>query len=581
MLVGCAGNPGSEETPQPEENPSQNDAEQTTGGEVEVFALDDTPWNAAYLLGENLLLVLEGEKTLLQLADGETGELSLKAELNADLRNGWLRTKGESISYFDPATGDVVFLNNMLREVSRLHLPEGFTGCPQLSLDWQAVYFCTAMGIYKMDLQTGLSHLLREQKNPWQSVAGVLFGGKVLRCDAGLSEENREVRLVDATTGESLWVGNHLETLLTGEEMWYYPSRRSFITEYFIGNGEEIQCFWPLDDTEQILPVMDIKMALTVAKAAAGCRLDAYDLETGLHTASVELKGYQRVISVVGESEQSLWFLAESQEESSVALCHWNPGKNTVADADAYYKPYFTAENVDTQGLEALQQSFTEMGQTYGVDILIGDSAVNNPPEGNGLTKEFVTQAYEKAMPLLEKALMQFPEGFFKTLASKTGSKSLKICLVREISDIPEEIGCLQYWKGKEAYLVLALGDDLEQRFYHGISYAIETRVLSVCTAYYDWDKLNPEGFEYGADLKEENYLTGEDKAFIHGLAMTSAREDRAFIMEYACMPENAECFQGAAMQAKLKMLCDGIREAFDLEKTKIIYPWEQHLKSE
>ena len=60
---------------------------------------------------------------------------------------------------------------------------------------------------------------------------------------------------------------------------------------------------------------------------------------------------------------------------------------------------------------------------------------------------------------------------------------------------------------------------------------------------------------------------------------MSFPKEDRARIMEYAMLPGNEELFRPQLMQAKLKALCDGIREAYGLEKAEETFLWEQYLE--
>ena len=59
---------------------------------------------------------------------------------------------------------------------------------------------------------------------------------------------------------------------------------------------------------------------------------------------------------------------------------------------------------------------------------------------------------------------------------------------------------------------------------------------------------------------------------------MSYAKEDRATIFEYACMPGNEEIFKSAAIQKKLQRICKGIREAYGLKKVEKEFLWEQYL---
>ena len=61
---------------------------------------------------------------------------------------------------------------------------------------------------------------------------------------------------------------------------------------------------------------------------------------------------------------------------------------------------------------------------------------------------------------------------------------------------------------------------------------------------------------------------------------MSFPREDRARILEYAMTPGNEAVFASETMQRKLATLCQGIRQAFDLEADQICL-WEQYLITE
>ena len=91
---------------------------------------------------------------------------------------------------------------------------------------------------------------------------------------------------------------------------------------------------------------------------------------------------------------------------------------------------------------------------------------------------------------------------------------------------------------------------------------------------------LNPSDFVYGSHhtQPDNSLLTGPGRAFIDARSMTSPREDRARIMEYALLPEEGDCFRSEIMQRKLRILCLGLREAFSLTGYLGILPWEQHL---
>ena len=135
--------------------------------------------------------------------------------------------------------------------------------------------------------------------------------------------------------------------------------------------------------------------------------------------------------------------------------------------------------------------------------------------------------------------------------------------------------------------MVLPLTDGFEKAFYHEIFHVLETRVLSRSIAYYRWDELNPKGFRYDNDYianqsRDGSAYISDDttRAFIDVYSMSFAKEDRARVFEYACMEGNGDYFRSATMQKKLRTLCQGIREAYELETSTEIFLWEQYLES-
>ena len=109
-----------------------------------------------------------------------------------------------------------------------------------------------------------------------------------------------------------------------------------------------------------------------------------------------------------------------------------------------------------------------------------------------------------------------------------------------------------------------------------GLGYVVDSHVLGNSSKYDYWDALNPEGFVYGT--ADEAYLSGEQRAFADATSMNSAVEDRSRILYEAMKPDNADMFQSEIMQKKLLLLCQAIRDAWNLQWKKETYPWEQYL---
>jgi len=130
------------------------------------------------------------------------------------------------------------------------------------------------------------------------------------------------------------------------------------------------------------------------------------------------------------------------------------------------------------------------------------------------------------------------------------------------------------------------MGRGSEKALYHELCHLIDTQVFSESNAYDEWDRLNPRDFEYDYDYltnlerTSQEYLQDHCRSFIDMYSMSFPKEDRARIMEYAMTEGNEHLFRSPMLQAKLALLCIGIREAFQLENCEDPLPWEQYLQN-
>ena len=243
--------------------------------------------------------------------------------------------------------------------------------------------------------------------------------------------------------------------------------------------------------------------------------------------------------------------------------------------------------------MAACQTRAEALGQTYGVEITLWEAAEALEPGHYDYEPEYRVKSISKGLDDLERALAAYPEGFLQQTASRTDSGVIHISLLRDITGDPHkgtltEVNGIQYWSDQgDAYIGLVLGDALEQTLYHEMFHVIDSYVLSSCVLYDDWEDLNPRGFEYDFDYiqnqtREDNqYLEEDSRSFIDMYSMSYPGEDRARIMEFAMMPNYGSYFASEAMQEKLTVLCKGIRDAFGLEETPEILPWEIYLEKQ
>ncbi len=557
--------------------------EQETGGSVKCYPLEDDTYSHILPLGEDLLLCSR-DNTRLTLLTG--ADLIPAVEKEVPFHLSSLQAGAEGITYMDTENRTVIFLNSALREINRLKMPEDLIGGVWVSPGWDVVYYCTSSGLRAMDLETGISRLVTEQHTSGQSVTGVFLDGKVIRCEIREPDDTILTRYISSENGEILWEGSNLTNLHTAGDRWFAVLDQGPVQELLFNQGDSIRNLW-LEVTESgIFPLPEQNAVLSVAEFSSGYRVSYYDLVNGKRTASVDLEKIQTILDIRGDaSGNGIWLLAQDGNHGADVLCHWDIRASETGDSSNYTHPHYTRNEPDTAGLQDLQEELAHLGQAYSVEFLIGDSAASILPAGCTAESEYLEQAYRRYIPVILQVMSRFPKDFFQMAAEHSPSGQIHIGLVRSICGTVPDMPVLQCWNNGEFYLVLPLDSMLEQNFYHGISHLADTRILSVCTAYYNWNALNPKGFSYANNYKDNHnrdnahYWEGKNRAFVDFFSTSYAAEDRARIMEYACMPGNEAVFRSETMQQKLKTLCDGIRQAFSLETEDPI--WEQYLVTE
>ena len=557
----------------------ESELEQSTSGAVRYFPLDDNTYSRILPMGDDLLL-LSRDNTRLTLVTGSNLVPAVEKELSFHVQH--IQAGPEGVAYLDEQNRTMVFLSTMLRETSRMQLPEDLIGKPWLTDDWNALYYCTAQGLYRLNLDSGISQLVTAQNSVSQSVTGIYMRNSVVRCEIETPEGTSLTRMISTANGEILWEGSNLCQIHSAGQNWFARVDRGSVQELLFNRGDAIQNLWLEDSFSGVLPLPEQHAVLTYRESSWGNRIYYYDLSTGRCASSVRLKGIHGIHDVCPDaSGNGVWLLAQNAALGTDVICHWSPNSSPTKDTTDYTQPHYTRSDPDEQGLQALQAQLNVLQTDHSISLLIGE-AICQFPEGLFVETEYLVPAYEEYLPLLKRLINQFPEGFFEKAAQRTPSGLIHIGLVRSFDGQVPDLPALHFRKDGDIWIILALDNSLEQSFYHSISHMIETHLLSSSAVLYDWDKLNPAGFSYDNDYKknldrdETMYLQGADRSFVDTFSMSFEREDRARILEYACMPGNEALFRCPTLQQKLQLLCAGIRDAFPLEGSA--YIWEQYL---
>lgn len=567
--------------------------EASTEGAVRVYPLNRTDSYALFSMGEDLLLFSGTEVTTMTRLTGNTLYVSAAANLDCFIEadSPALQVSEKGVTYFDAAKKQLVFLDTGLKEVSRVDLPEEILEHPALSADRKQLYYLTEAELHCIDLETGLDRFLKEITFPQQVLTNLHCSDSVLECSVVDNYGNSYGIFISVQTGELLW--ETLEddvTLWTRGDYYFAAHYDGAYQELLTGFGLQEPMLLTGSYGAETHPLLDLTAAVQVSSDADSVVLNCYNLETGMCDYSLLLPGQAYPQHLQGDTEEDcIWFLRYDENYTGDTICRWDYSKSATGDTVSHLSVRYNANNPDTAALTACQDTAAVISRKYNVELLLWTSAVGNQPQGYTLRPEYQAPLIAHCLQQLDQALANYPSGFLKKAASGTADGKIRICLVREIlgdisQGVPESNGGLQYWdKQGNTYIALTLGPELEQNLYHEMFHIIESRVLSTCSAYDDWDSLNPEGFDYSyshTDQPEgmEALLEGDSRAFIDLYSMTFPREDRARIMEYAMMPGNEAFFQSPAMQAKLSQLCQGIREAFKLKKSTEVFLWEQYL---
>lgn len=564
-----------------------SDLEIQTGGTVRYFLPEEDCYGIR-MMGSDVLAFSGTDTTTLTRYAGNQLYAVAHARLDCwiDPEETSFQISNNGITYFNPDSREVVFLDNDLKEVSRLGLSADMVGKPVLSANRMLVYYCTADAVRVFDTATGLDKLLKSISYPGQSVEDVLMNDTLLRCTLVDDRGTEYIIFLSAKTGEMV------SQILSGVEIStvsdrFYAKCPEGIQELLVFGtaGEEPQVLTPADPFAESWYLEGEHTVVTATVTEESTILDHYDLSTGLRTASVELpQGITPLhVEYRGDTGEILLSALDCMADVPVILS-WNKEANLAEDETIYTGPRFTAENPDTMGLGACNLMAGEISQKYGIRVLIARDAVLHQPWDYTLELEYQVSVIKAQLENLDALLAQFPEDFFRGM-----SREPVICIVRAIRGNAESGSVdlargVQFWDGNDPHVALAAGDTLEGAFCHEIFHVMDTKILSNTRVYYHWGNMNPADFRYfgnytsylEADLSQ--YLQDEDRVFIDAYSTCFAREDRARIMEYACQPGNESYFQSETMQNKLRTLCQGIRQAFGLEKYEQPLLWEQYL---
>ncbi len=574
LLAGCARQPlptdpaPTEATEDPGLYIPNSALEQQTGGAVRRYPLKGDAYFDIYTMGNNLLVA--GDELL--VLSGDQGKQTATASLNGAASR--LDVAPTGVAYFVSESRRVVVMNPQLQSTVHLQLPENIVGEPVISLKRDEVYFSTGLELRALHMSTGVSRLLRKQSANEQILLGGCFDGAVLICQTADDSGRENISYISSETGQTLSQESMLTVETFGEQ--YLVSRLDGVVHQMIcgqRNGESKLFLAPENYVWQA--ALERSGAVGYAVTEEGLELVFFDLNTGKRTGEVKLPGAHEPVAVHSDGKY-IWVLTTLGEETHQTLCRWDVSKSPVIDDENYFAELTTADNPDAEGLAQCRTLADSLEEKYSVKLNVWQD-VTVTTGGHTVVAEYHPQVIMGMLEAIQQVLEQFPENF---LYNTVENGWIRISLARSIEG---EDTWTQFWSEKDCWIILSAEGNAAEDLLQGLAFGIDSHVLGNSRDFDDWNDLNPQGFEYAYGNPVENkpeLLEGEERAFADLQAMTYPHVDRCRVFYNAMLPNNAEVFQSEIMQAKLLRLCEGIREAYGIEKTDATYPWEQYLNT-
>ena len=562
LLTGCTNKPT---------EPTQSTTAPTQPPKLEALMQYALPGNGMDLvgaMGDGLLFSDGSQLTLLSSDNGKTLASAVLENIQA-AQSGDIQIGKDGVAFYDREGKRITFLDKDLKKTRYLTLPEQVQGSVLLTWDWSGLYYCTADGVHVLNLLTGQDRTIAYRQENWLGVNGI-FMDDMISCTTQLTDGSVGTLIISTQNGATVFETGKVSQLSSLADLYFCKMTSAGVEEWVYGwGGDQPLNLW-LDADAKLLPMLNNDQIVSVEDGKLRC----FDLNSGCCIAELAYYGASAVEKVVS-TDGGVFFTNGS------FLYRWDLELTEVEDETSYVSYRYTLEDPDEDGLQMQQMSALMLEKLYGINIHMWNEVTAVAPKGYEFVIEYIPEEYQPAYEELENALDTFGYDFLKTAGSWKEESQLNIVLVRQIRMGEETLPGLQYILNGQVYIALAMGEKLEENFYHLMGHAVDTVVLRESLAFDDWEWLNPDDFVYGSSAGKDfaKYLEGKDPWFIDENSMTLQVEDRATILAHAILPDNEALFAGDALQSKLRMICRGIREAFDL--TGEGYLWEQYLEEE
>ena len=538
------------------------------------------------LLGNGLLLSEYRDQAMvlnhISLEDGSlvaSGSIAAGAETKLYIGNG-------EIALCDRESGLVTILNERFQTLRTYPVSAGGDDW-YLNSELDTLYiFYFDRGLLARNLENGKEIWLVDNGFQVESLGG---GGSYLFFHyTDRADQKTYIRCLNLSVAalETLPVDGHVSNIVRQGEIWLLRKG----DEQILVQGDELRSIAWTDSDVQLLPLRRHLLAMDRSRR----NLTLFDADgTFLSRCSLPQSTSHAMVGsdFVWSGYWEGYFFTDFDGNAS-RLMFWDVRPDTDGD-DLQMSPIGEAQQSQPVVEQQLYKRAEELSQRFGVDIRIAERCAMDYTHYDAYALTDPT-FIRSALDLLENALSQYPDGFFRQLCY--GSvESIRIELVGVIKlkdtveDRKDAAGAFAQNKGSY-YLVALNGFLLQQEtVFHEFSHVIDKRLewdsLIREDALYSeeaWLALQPEGFQYAMsylDTPEPTRAYMATDYFVRDYALTFPTEDRATLMA-AAMEQNSWDFEaGSGRRMKMQFYADCIRDCFDTTGWPKTTVWEQVLK--
>lgn len=596
LLCGCGKDPTgttaqtaatTEPTPIAYLRDTNSTIEELTESAVEAYSLENRSVTGIRFFGNQLLAFTTADHveltTVLVLGGQDLGIMkSIVMDCGLSPEHLTLSSDGKTYAYYHDMENTLVLMDAEFTELRRIQLPDQVTDRPLLSKDLSTAYYASGNRIYALDLESGLSRLLKEHNCLTQRLTALHFSDTVMEVLLTLENGQTQVAFISAENGETTGIDKGLLTLFTGQKEFLLRRMDGTVTETLVGR------------VDGQLQAIDIPTATVYPAFSAGgivgitgSTATLYNLDSGRIYSQISLG--EDVLILEADADPNgdcIWLRVLDQQTEKPLLLRWKLDATKSADTTQYIHKRYTAQDPDTEGLAACQKRADQIGAELGLSILIGGDLP--AAEGTEYVTEYQVSVLNSTLDELEAIIKKLPKEFYLGLGTVNQSGVVHIGLVRHILDVAgqpsDDMGGVHLVSGGDHYIILSLQPDTEAALIHQLSHVLDAYVFAHTGDYDLWEDLNPKAFAYTRNYDvnpdpDEPTLQGDTQCFVSPYGMSFPMEDRATLFVAAMEADNEALFTLPRMQAKLQYMCKAIRNAYNWEDTELSLPWEQYLE--